>query len=143
YFAVEWRPRTKLDDSLDVLAAHGVGGLTGAVLTGVLAQASWNGSTDGLLFGNPGQVWTQIVAVLAVVAFSGVGTFGVLKLIGLFTTLRVDAKEEGLGLDLSEHGEHAYTSGEGAVLLRPSDLRNPEPAFSGLKPAAGDVSGDD
>src|SRR5690606_22637996 len=130
-----WRPRTKLDDSLDVFAAHGIGGITGALLTGVLAQASWNGTADGLLFGNAEQLWNQAVAVVAVMAFSAVGTFGVLKLVGLVTVLRVDPKLEGLGLDLSEHGEHAYTDGEGAVLLRPSDLRNLEPAFPGLVPA--------
>jgi Amt family ammonium transporter len=83
----------------------------------VFAQASWSGATDGLLFGNPGQLGTQAVAVLTVVAFSGVGTIDVLKLVGVFTPLRVDAKDEGLGLDVAEHGEQAYTSGEGAMVF--------------------------
>src|SRR5687767_12099270 len=56
YYALVWRVRTRLDDSLDVVAAHGVGGMVGALLTGVFAQKAWNGVTDGLLFGNPGQL---------------------------------------------------------------------------------------
>ncbi len=120
YFALLWRARTRLDDSLDVFAAHGVGGLTGAVLTGVFAQESWNGVADGLLFGNPMQVVIQIVAILAVIAYTALGTFVILRAIGLVTALRVSEKTERLGLDVAEHGEQAYTSGEGAVLLLPS-----------------------
>ena len=143
YYAVLLRPRTKLDDSLDVFAAHGVGGISGALLTGVFAQASWNGSTDGLLFGNPGQLGTQAVAVLAVIVFSGAGTLGVLKLVGVFTPLRVDAKDEGLGLDVAEHGEQAYTSGEGAVLLQPSELWGHSPTASVLTPVRREGFGGD
>ncbi|MCS7246594.1 MAG: ammonium transporter [Thermomicrobium sp.] len=120
YFALVWRVRTRLDDSLDVLAAHGVGGLTGAILTGVFAQESWNGVTDGLLFGNPMQVVVQAVAVLAVAAYTAVGTFVILRVIALFAALRVSDLAERTGLDVSEHGEQAYTSGEGAVLLLPT-----------------------
>jgi len=120
YFALLWRVRTRLDDSLDVFAAHGVGGLTGAVLTGVFAQESWNGVADGLLFGNPMQVVIQIVAILAVIVYTALGTFVILRAIGLVTALRVSEKTERLGLDVAEHGEQAYTSGEGAVLLLPS-----------------------
>ena len=120
YFALLWRARTRLDDSLDVFAAHGVGGLTGAVLTGVFAQESWNGVADGLLFGNPMQVVIQIVAILAVIVYTALGTFVILRAIGLVTALRVSEKTERLGLDVAEHGEQAYTSGEGAVLLLPS-----------------------
>ncbi len=117
YFVLIWRARTRLDDSLDVFAAHGVGGLTGAVLTGVFAEESWNGVANGLLFGNPQQVVVQIVAILAVVAYTAVGTFVILRAIGLVTALRVAERAERLGLDIVEHGEQAYTSGEGAVLL--------------------------
>ncbi len=129
YFALVWRARTRLDDSLDVCAAHGVGGLTGAILTGVFAQESWNGITDGLLFGNPMQVVIQAVAVLAVAAYTAVGTFVILRAIAAVTALRVPDLAERLGLDVSEHGEQAYTSGEGAILLLPTA----RPAESGVR----------
>ena len=74
YFALLWRARTRLDDSLDVVAAHGLGGTVGALLTGVLAQKAWNTSADGLLFGNPRQLGVQALSVVAVAAFSGVAT---------------------------------------------------------------------
>ena len=97
-----WRARTRLDDSLDVIAAHGVGGIVGALLTGVLAQKSWNGTADGALFGNPGQLGIQLVAVLATIVYSVVGTFVILKAIALVSPLRARPKEEGIG-----HGRHA------------------------------------
>ncbi|MBK6404385.1 MAG: ammonium transporter [Holophagales bacterium] len=121
YFAIVWRARTRLDDSLDVVAAHGLGGFVGALLTGVLAQASWGSPADGLLFGNPRQLLVQLVASLAAMAWSGGVTFVLLKTIGALSPLRANAGEEGLGLDVSQHGEEAYTSGEGALLL----LRDP------------------
>ncbi len=121
YAALLWRARTRLDDSLDVAAAHGVGGVTGALLTGVLASKAWSGGADGLLFGNPGQLGAQILAVLAVVAFSATATVGILKLIALFTPLRVSLREEGLGLDLTQHGEEAYARDEGAILVLPRE----------------------
>lgn len=133
YYAVLWRARTRLDDSLDVLAAHGVGGTVGALLTGVFAQKAWNGVADGLLFGNPGQLAIQALAVLAAIAYSAAGSFILLKLVGLVFPLRVaDPGEEGLGLDVGQHGEEAYTTGEGAILvlseLAPSSpQRTPEP----------------
>jgi Amt family ammonium transporter len=124
YYALLWRARTRLDDSLDVVAAHGVGGMVGAVLTGVFASKAWNGTVDGLLYGNPGQLWTQAVAVLAAIAYSAVGTLILLKLVGLVIPLRADAKAEGLGLDISQHGEEAYASGEGAILILPQAEMN-------------------
>jgi Amt family ammonium transporter len=117
YFVLVFRARTRLDDSLDVVAAHGIGGMTGALLTGVFAQASWNGTADGLLYGNPMQLGIQAVGVLAVLAYSMVGTFVILKAISLVATLRVDAREEGMGLDVTAHGEEAYAGGEGAILI--------------------------
>src|SRR5216110_1109216 len=63
YFALLWRARSRVDDSLDVVSAHGVGGMVGALLTGILAEKSWNGVGDGLLFGNPRQLAVQAVAV--------------------------------------------------------------------------------
>ena len=134
YYALLWRARTRLDDSLDVVAAHGVGGTVGALLTGVFAQKSWNGVADGLLFGNPRQLAIQAAAVLAVAVYSAAGTWGILKVVALLARLRATAREEGLGLDITQHGEEAYTSGEGAILVLP-DAQGPaaplaEPAFA-------------
>jgi ammonium transporter, Amt family len=119
YFALLWRARTRVDDSLDVVAAHGVGGTVGALLTGVLAQKSWNGVGDGLLFGNPRQLLVQAIGVAATIALSAVGTFAILKLLAAFGQIRATARDEGLGLDVTQHGEEAYSRGEGAILVLP------------------------
>ena len=119
YFALLFRARTRLDDSLDVVAAHGLGGAVGALLTGVFADSVWNGAADGLLQGHPGQLGTQLLAVAVVMGYSGVATFLLLKIIGAALPLRADASEEGLGMDVSQHGEEAYAEGEGAVLILP------------------------
>src|SRR5215210_7675540 len=81
YFALLWRARTRLDDSLDVVAAHGVGGITGALLTGILAERSWNGVADGALFGNGRQLLVQFAAVAATIAYSAAVTLVILKAI--------------------------------------------------------------
>ncbi len=130
YFALLFRVRTRLDDSLDVVAAHGVGGMVGALLTGVFAQKLWNGATDGLLFGNPRQLGIQAAAVLATVAYSGVATFVLLKLIGLVVPLRAAHNEEGMGMDISQHGEEAYGTGEGAILILPDHVGSQSQAFA-------------
>ncbi len=132
YFAIMKRPKTRLDDSLDVAAAHGLGGLTGALLTGVFAAAVWGG-VDGLLTGNPRQLIVQLVAAAAAIAYSGLASYLLLKLVSLAVPLRVDSRQEGTGLDVPLHGEEAYTHGEGAILVMPSSGR-PEPAA-----AAGDL----
>jgi ammonium transporter, Amt family len=119
YYALLWRVRTRLDDSLDVVAAHGLGGTVGALLTGVFAEKVWNGATDGLLFGNPAQLAIQAVAVLAAIVYSGVGSFMLLKLVGVIIPLRAEGQEEGFGMDVSQHGEEAYAEGEGAILVLP------------------------
>jgi Amt family ammonium transporter len=108
YFGLIIRSKTKLDDSLDVVAAHGVGGTVGALLTGVFAQKALNGVADGLLFGNPRQLWIQAVAVVAAIVYSGVMSFVLLKLIGMVIPLRVETKDEATGLDVTQHGEEAY-----------------------------------
>jgi Amt family ammonium transporter len=115
YFALIMRSRTSLDDSLDVVAAHGLGGTVGAILTGVFAQKALNGSYDGLLFGNPGQVVTQTVAVLAAIVYSGLVSFILLKAIGLVIPLRASASDEGVGLDVCMHGEEAYVHAGGSA----------------------------
>jgi ammonium transporter, Amt family len=117
YFALLWRSRTRLDDSLDVVSAHGVGGIVGALLTGILAEKSWNGVADGALFGNPRQLFVQLAAVVATIVYSAVATFVILKVIALGFKLRASPQEEGIGLDVTQHGEEAYSRGEGAILV--------------------------
>jgi Amt family ammonium transporter len=129
YYGLLWRARTRLDDSLDVVAAHGLGGTVGALLTGVLAQQAWSGSADGLLAGNPKQLAVQALASLAAIAYSGAATYGLLKLVGMVVPLRAAARDEGLGLDVSQHGEEAYARDEGAVLILPR-AEDPAPAGS-------------
>jgi Amt family ammonium transporter len=116
YFAILWRSRTALDDSLDVVAAHGVGGATGALLTGVFATAAAGGS-DGLLAGNPRQLGVQAVGIVAAMVYSAIATAALLKMIGLVAPLRSQGRDEALGMDITQHGEEAYTHGEGAVLV--------------------------
>ncbi len=113
YFGLLWRARTSLDDSLDVVAAHGLGGTVGALLTGVFAQKALNGVADGLLFGNPRQLAIQAVAVGAAILYSGLGSFALLKLISLVVPLRASDADEVTGLDVTQHGEEAYIHGSG------------------------------
>jgi ammonium transporter, Amt family len=120
YFAIVYRSRTRLDDSLDVFAGHGIGGMTGALLTGVFAQKAWNAAgNDGLLAGNAAQLGVQALGVAASMLYAGVMTFVILKLLGLVTALRAVPRTEGLGMDVSQHGEEAYTNGEGSILVIP------------------------
>jgi Amt family ammonium transporter len=114
-----WRPRSRLDETLDVLAAHGLAGITGMLFIGFFASAAWNGIADGLVYGHPGQLAWQSVALLTGPVFAFCATYVLLRVIGAVTPLRVSEREEGLGLDVSQHGEEAYTSGEGAILLEP------------------------
>jgi Amt family ammonium transporter len=126
YFGILWRSRTALDDSLDVVAAHGLGGATGALLTGVFATAA-AGGTDGLLTGNPRQVLIQALGIAAAMLYSGAATALLLKLIGLALPLRSQGRDEAIGMDITQHGEEAYTHGEGAVLLvHEAATSNPE-----------------
>jgi Amt family ammonium transporter len=119
HFALFFRARTRLDDSLDVVAAHGLGGAVGAILTGVFADPAWNPAGRGLIAGHAAQLGPQLLTVLVVGAYSGAATFALLKLIGLVMPLRVEGDDEGLGLDVTQHGEEAYASGEGAILVLP------------------------
>jgi Amt family ammonium transporter len=114
YYGLIWRARTSMDDSLDVVAAHGLGGTVGALLTGVFAQKALNGVADGVLFGNPMQLAIQATAVVAAIAYSGIGSFVLLKLVGLVLPLRVEASLEDAGLDLMQHGEEAYVHAGGS-----------------------------
>src|SRR5205809_3969705 len=111
-----WNLKSKFgyDDSLDVVGVHGVGGTWGALATGLFASKAINeGGDNGLFFGNPGQLWTQIVAVLATYALAIVATYVILKVVDAIVGLRVSAEDEVAGLDLSQHSETAYAMGGG------------------------------
>ena len=116
---IVWRPRTRLDETLDVLAAHGIAGLTGILFIGFFAQKSWNGVSDGLLFGNAAQLGHQALAVLATPAYAFGMTFLILRGLALVTPLRATEHEEAVGMDVVQHGEEAYATGEGAILVAP------------------------
>jgi len=103
-----WRAgRSRIDDTLDVFACHGVGGIWGSIATGLFATTAVNG-VNGLLFGNAGQLIAQLLAVAVVVPFAFFGSYLLLKLVNIFSPLRVSPEAEDAGLDLSEHGEEAY-----------------------------------
>jgi Amt family ammonium transporter len=107
YSATLLRERLRIDDALDVFAVHGVGGVFGAIATGVFATTAIN-AFPGLVDGNPGQLVTQAIAVGATVAYSAGATFVIIKLVNFVLGLRVPADEEAVGLDLAVHGEAAY-----------------------------------
>jgi Amt family ammonium transporter len=119
YAVIVWRPRTRVDETLDVLAAHGIAGFTGILFIGFFAQASWNGVSDGLVYGNAAQLADQAFAALAAPVYAFVATFVLLRVIALVMPLRVTEREEALGLDVTQHGEEAYATGEGAILITP------------------------
>jgi Amt family ammonium transporter len=109
YYMIKLRQRIKLDESLDVLACHGTGGIVGAVLTGVFATVTVNAAgADGLLAGNSWLVIAQVIGVLVAGAYSFVFTFVVAKILDKVMGLAVTEPEEEVGLDISEHGERAY-----------------------------------
>src|SRR5262249_12518249 len=110
YFAVVAKEKLGYDDSLDAWGVHGVGGLLGALLTGVLAEKALNpeAGKDGVIAHNAGQMVPQLVGVLAVGAYAAIVTFVLLKLIGAVFGLRVAPSDEREGLDSTEHGETGY-----------------------------------
>lgn len=110
FFAVDLlKHRLKLDDALDVFAVHGVGGIWGALATGLFATTTVNANgADGVFSGNWEQLWIQLVAVVAAIVFSATVTFVILKLVDVTVGLRVKEDDEVLGLDTSQHGELAY-----------------------------------
>jgi len=113
--------RTRLDDTLDVFACHGIGGLWGAVATGIFAQKALNpAGADGLLYGNSTQLGVQALAVAVVAAWAFLLSVGILKMLDWVIGLRVSPEEENLGLDVSQHGERAYS---GLVWYVPSVAR--------------------
>ena len=113
--------KMEIDDTLDVWAAHGMGGLTGALLTGVFAEKVINSAgANGLLFGNPQQLLVQIIAVAATVTYSFVVTFLLLKILSIMG-LRVTDREEAIGLDIAAHGEEGYR------ILPKEEMPEPDP----------------
>jgi ammonium transporter, Amt family len=119
YAVIVWRPRTRVDETLDVLAAHGIAGMTGILFIGFFAQLSWNGVSDGLLYGDAGQLGWQALAALSAPAYAFVATAVLLRAIALVMPLRGSARDEALGMDVVHHGEEAYATGEGAILVTP------------------------
>jgi Amt family ammonium transporter len=107
YVAVSWlKPKLGYDDTLDVFGIHGIGGIWGALATGLFASIG----AEGLFFGNPGQMVPQIVGVVATIVLAVVATYIILKVVNAIVGLRVDDESELIGLDISEHGESGYTS---------------------------------
>jgi Amt family ammonium transporter len=114
YAACNFKSKLGYDDSLDVVGVHGVGGTWGAIATGLFASKAVNDAGgDGLFFGNPGQLWTQIVAVAATYVLAIVATYVILKVVDAVVGLRVSDEDEIAGLDLSQHSETAYALGGG------------------------------
>ncbi len=104
-----WRlARTRIDDTLDVFACHGVGGIWGSIVTGLFAAGAIQTGVNGLFYGNPAQLGSQLLAVVVVAPFSFFGSYALLKVINVFSPLRVSPEEEDTGLDISQHGEEAY-----------------------------------
>ncbi len=109
FFTVaKMKPYFGYDDTLDAFGIHGVGGTIGAILTGVFADPAINDAGKGLLYGNPGQLWTQFVAVAVTLAYSGIMTFLIFMVLKAVVGIRVDHEDEYVGLDESQHGEKAY-----------------------------------
>jgi ammonium transporter, Amt family len=107
YSATLLRERLRIDDALDVFAVHGVGGIFGALATGVFATTAIN-AIPGLIDGNPGQLTIQAIAVAATIAYAVVATYVIVKAVDFVLGLRVPSHEEEVGLDLAVHGEAAY-----------------------------------
>jgi Amt family ammonium transporter len=110
YWAVVLKSRLRFDDSLDVVGIHGLGGVIGTLMAGLLASKAVNpGGADGLFFGNPEQFKIQAMGVAVVAVYAFVVSFVILKVVNLFLKLRLDADGEGLGLDVAQHNETAYS----------------------------------
>ena len=104
---VEWRTRSRVDDTLDVFPSHGVGGMVGMILTGVFATHTVNEvvTTDGLYFGETGLFTAHVIGLVGAAIFTLVMSFVLLKITDLITKLRASAEDEEIGLDISQHGE--------------------------------------
>jgi Amt family ammonium transporter len=154
FLAVQWRTRSSLDDSLDVVAVHGVGGLWGALATGIFVVAAANTGAnalgvqvDGLINGANGigdfeQLGRQALGVAAVAPYSFIVTFAILKVLDLTMGIRVSDEEEIAGLDVTQHGERAYIfGGSGPVLGIPEAIPVHTMASSAQSPVVPSTSG--
>ena len=103
------KPKLGYDDSLDAFGVHGIGGILGAILTGVLATPAIQSAYKGAIYGDFHQLWVQIVAVVATMIFSGIGTYILFKITDKLVGVRVSDKFEAIGLDETQHGEAGYT----------------------------------
>ncbi len=109
YYTIIFRMKTGFDESLDVFACHGIGGIWGTLATGLFAEKAINAAgANGLFFGNPAQLGIQAFAVLVIALFSFVGSFIIAKVIDAMFSLRVKESEEDVGLDISQHGESVF-----------------------------------
>ena len=111
-----------MDETLDVLAAHGIAGFTGILFIGVFASAAWNGVDDGFAYGNLDLLGHQALAAVAAPAYAFGATYVLLRVMGALFPLRASEHEEALGMDVTQHGEEAYITGEGAILVPPDGL---------------------
>ena len=102
----------KIDDALDAFGCHGIGGIFGGLMVGLFADPTVNG-TAGLFFGDAAQFGRQVVSIIISIAVAGVGTLLCVGIVRIFTDLRVDKRDELIGLDMAEHGETAYPSYNG------------------------------
>jgi Amt family ammonium transporter len=110
YYSMRFRDRRNLDESLDVWACHGMSSTWGMVAAGLFATVSVNeGGANGLFFGNPGQIGVQLLAIAVTIVFSFGVTYLLAKLLNWSVGLRVPLTEEHVGLDISSHGERAYS----------------------------------
>jgi Amt family ammonium transporter len=119
YAVIVYRPRTGVDETLDVLAAHGVAGFVCILFIGFFAQLAWNGVSDGLVYGNASQLGDQAIAALVTPLYAFGVTYALLRVIGLVMPLRATEQQEAQGMDVVQHGEEAYATGEGAILVTP------------------------
>jgi Amt family ammonium transporter len=111
--AVEWKSRSSLDDTLDVIPCHGVGGVVGMILTGIFANSAVNGvGADGLFYGGTAFFLAQLIGVVVVVTYSFTISYGIFKLVDYIDPLRVSEEEEEQGLDITQHDEELYSYSE-------------------------------
>ena len=143
YLAVMMRHRLHLDDSLDVVGVHGVGGAWGTIAAGIFATVAVNAAgANGLIHGNPGQLGAQALAVGVTLGYSLIATLVILRVLDLVFGLRVSEEEEKMGLDMSQHGERAYAF-EGLSVLRVADITVPRQAgttYNGQGPSTSGAS---
>lgn len=109
FFPLQYRAKSRVDDTLDVFACHGIGGIVGALLTGVFATKAVNpNGADGLLAGNATLLGVQFMAVVSTIAFAAIASFVILRAMRLVMELRIPVDAELAGIDVTEHGEEAY-----------------------------------